>query len=252
MICRFFECSRCGSVLDLGCGNGFLTRLLALEGLPVTGVDIVRLFDEINMKPGDVCKGEDFYRGRTPGFINMDAMDIHYGTFEGVFLSWPDQGKNKASMVLKQNPHAVVYVMETTGLTGDKTCGYILDILNNYKPVLFWDNINHRDLESAIFHRESGVKNFPQYSHNRIILFLRRDLDINILEYTEKIPNEYQWAEQSKSGYCWETELDNYYKINEMVNNDKKILWKPVLIKNEIGFLRNISMENACMGGIVW
>ena len=190
-------------------------------------------------------------------FLCRNALDLPPDTFDGVFLSWADRGVNKAFMVQRQNPLAVAYIIETTGLTGDRECRYIFDLLEAYRPAMYWDNVNHRDLESAVLHEESGLEDFPASSHNRVILFLRRDFQGNIQRdidghiqggIEETMMGE---ADHRPPPYPWEKDLDEYFPVGMQVDDRRKTLWKPVVIRDEERFLRGFCSENAYMAGIV-
>lgn len=298
LIARFFQLAGCGEILDLGCGNGFLSRLLAYEGLKVCGVDLLDSFrdysgmisfdevfsndtisdssetssdappvsDSSSETPFDASPVPDTspdsssdsasasvstssFHPSNLRFFRQNALDLPPDTFDGVFLSWADRGVNEACMVQRQNPLAVVYIIETTGLTGDRECRYIFDLLDAYHPLMYWDNVNHRDLESAVFHRESGIESFPASSHNRVILFLRRDIHGDIQrDIEETLIKE---ADNCPPPYPWEKELNEFFAEGMQIDEGRKVLWKPIVIKDEERFLKEFCRENVYMAGVV-
>lgn len=289
LITRFFQLCSCGEILDLGCGNGFLAHLLAFEGMKVCAVDLLPSFcdfsglisfnevslntnvsDSSSETPSDVDPVPDTspdspsdpasvsvstspsfssFHPSNLRFLRKNALDLPPDTFDGVFLSWADRGVNKAFMVQRQNPLAVAYIIETTGLTGDRECRYIFDLLDAYHPLMYWDNVNHRDLESAVFHRESGMEDFPASSHNRVILFLRRNIQGDVQRNIEEtLMSE---AHRCPTPYPWEKELDSHFPVGMQAEDGRKTLWKPVVIKDEERFLKRFCRENVYMAGIV-
>lgn len=237
MIRNFFISMKCTNILDIGCSSGFISCLLTGDGLQVHGVDTD---DRISHSPF-----------RKPGFTFqvIDAYNITGNVFDGVFLSWADQQSNPASAVLRQNPKAIVYVIETSGLTGDPQNRYITDILPYYRPYSYWDNINCMDLSSFISRLNSSVRNaalFPKSSHNRVILFIRRDIPPGGEKMNYDACHEYL-----QRSYPWEKELDKYFKTGEHIDSGRKILWKISPVIDEGVFVRKLNLENALCRGFV-
>lgn len=230
---EFFMAAGCSNILDLGCSNGFLGWLLAGDGLSVHGIDISPDIENPPFKKAELSREIS------------DGSSLAPGDFDGVFLSWPNQGKNLAPVVLKPNPRAVVYVIETTGLTGDQEMRYIIDLLIHFRPVAYWDNINHRDLSSAIFRKEKMSQDggthggFPLSSHNRVILFVRRN-------DKEDIATRWKKSLDGKRlpPFQWEQGLDEFFREGDEVTTGNKILWKPVIVGEEGRFISDLSMEN--------
>lgn len=67
------------SVLDIGCGAGFLTNFLAKQGYAVVGVDSAE---------GALCTAEDFDETRKVVYLQADAMSLPFedGTFDVVTM----------------------------------------------------------------------------------------------------------------------------------------------------------------------
>jgi len=115
----------------------------------------------------------------------------------------------------------------------------------------YWDNVNHGDMESVIFHANSIGKTesrMPKSSHNRVILFLRRDGSQNQIARWLNLTKR---AQRQLARYTWEDELDMYFKVGEKLDNGRKILWTPFPIKDEMSFLQDLAGGNVFGGGVV-
>ncbi len=75
-----------GLVLDLGCGTGMLTRLLAAQGYDMIGVDLSDEMLEIAMeKQAELCEGPDTGNQKNILYLNQDMREFElYGTVRAV------------------------------------------------------------------------------------------------------------------------------------------------------------------------
>lgn len=239
---NFFKASSCSQVADLGCGYGFLGWLLAMEGIPVTGIDVSPEIENSTFNHSLLTLVQGSLEEKLP-----DRQ------LDGALLSWPNQGYNPAGIIKEANFRAVIYAVETSSLTGDAYGRYILDLLEKYKPVFYWDNINYRDLNSSLYRHVmssfSAVDLPPSMksSHNRVILFLRKDLD----EKSVADKMETFHRQEKISRYPWEDELDKFYREKEILESGRITLWKLKKIDDEINFIKQMSYTGMIERGLV-
>jgi SAM-dependent methyltransferase len=90
-------------VIDAGCGNGFITRLLALEGLNILGVNI-------ELSEEDVRRYSDI-RGLELRQANAESIALYRGR-NVVFNSWMPSGSDWSGCFkfLKPKPEMIIYV----------------------------------------------------------------------------------------------------------------------------------------------
>jgi hypothetical protein len=241
-ISRFFQEAGASYILDINCTNGFIGWLLAMEGIPVTGVS----------QSGDT--EISVFRHSLFAQVKSDINRIeNSGIFDGAVLSWSNNSPDVLQAVKNLNLRGLVYVMETsTGTTSDKSTRFIKDLLEIYKPVMYWDNVCHKDINSTLFRIVAGsgsgalAPEIFKTSHNRVILFLHRELHrgkvIENLKKTEK---------REIKDYPWEKELDRYYRVGECVDGNRKILWRLKPITSESEFLRTLSYGGIMERGLV-
>ncbi len=236
-IANFFKMMGCLHVLDVGCGSGFLGCLLAMEGVPVTGIDI------------NIPHSHRFWHS----LLNLKVADIRsippQNNFDGAFVSWADQGFNPSPYLVNKPFKALVLVMETTGITGDALGRYITDLLHLYKPLLYWDNVNFLDINHTLRQMvKSGVEKdmIPvslKTSHNRVVLFGRRgekDISEDILKISPPL-----------APYPWEKELDMYYNQGEKIEGGRITLWKIKRVEKEDLFLRDMVFQGIIERGLI-
>jgi 2-polyprenyl-3-methyl-5-hydroxy-6-metoxy-1,4-benzoquinol methylase len=239
---RFFQEIRSSYILDIECGSGFLGWLLAMEGLPVTGMDTS---EKVELS---------VFRHSLFAFIKNDISKLeNNGLFDGVVLSWPSSVENSAQAVKMLNPRGIVFVVEMTGGTsGNKTGQIMKELLEVYRPVAYWDNVCHKDINSTLFRIVSGGSSgmlAPEVfktSHNRVILLSHRELQHSIIADNLK-----KSESVNVNGYPWEKDLDKYYRVGEYVDGNRKVLWQIKRVSSESEFLRNMSYSGIIERGLV-
>jgi hypothetical protein len=241
-ITRFFQEAGTNYVLDVECSNGFIGWLLAMEGLPITGMDTS---DEVELS---------VFKHSLLALVKNDINKIEKnGVFDGAVISWPGSTSNPAEALKKLNPRGIVFVVEMTGGNSSNKTGKIMrELLEVYRPVLYWDNVCHKDINSALYRIVAGgssgsfAPEIFKTSHNRVILFLHREL-----QHSRVIESLKKTESYNVNGYPWEKELDKYYRIGEYVDGNRKALWqlKPVVSESE--FLRNMTYSGIIERGLV-
>ncbi|MBI2541768.1 methyltransferase domain-containing protein [Candidatus Woesearchaeota archaeon] len=125
-------------VLDVGCGNAFVSHLLASENICVVGFDKDRVavkktpyrHPNLELSVGDAFVDEDINR-----FLGIDV----------VFNSWMDKGIDMTEMIHRLQPKAIIYIREGYGYTGINGKSYELN--EQYKPFIRWRGLTTHEVE---------------------------------------------------------------------------------------------------------
>lgn len=102
------------SMLDAGCGNGYLCRLLAKKGAKMVGVDVSRRLVEIaKQKEKETPLGIAYYEGSLSRLVMLKDETFDVAVSNLVLMDLPDLGKAVKELyrVLKRNGRLIFSIM---------------------------------------------------------------------------------------------------------------------------------------------
>lgn len=175
--------SATAKVVDFECGNGFITSLLAREGVSVQGY-----------------RGEHYKPNQIESFYDASVVEIkdHVGDEVDVALSiWMPSGENLTPMMLSKNPKLVIYMYtdyEHEGVHQTGMPAAFTDLPANYKLIEEWSITRPADIFHAIW--PDLTPSMEEVRHTRIYAS------------TDYFDIETPDDDAEFDSYDWEKELD--------------------------------------------
>ena len=181
-------------ILDAGCGNGYLCRLLSTKGAKMTGVDVSKRFIEIaeakeKHKPlniqyhvGSLCKlsmfADETFDATVSNIVLSDLQDLN-------------QAFQELHRVLKKGGKLVFSIMHPC-FTSPSVKGWVKNPVDSHRREdwLYWkvDRYFDRSVEEWRMYDNSPVYGFHRPLSEYITLIIRNGF--NITDFEEPVPKK--------------------------------------------------------------
>lgn len=176
------------TVLDVGCGNGFIGSLLAREGVRVIGID------DYSWPPPQIGRFSDADRYELHAPCSLADYTAGYDI---ALCSWMVPGGNLTEAILANYPSAVIHIFSTdryrdgkliTGTEAAYRCP------EDYKVAGGWDVSMPADYFAAIVPELMRMHNLPK--KRSVEVWVRKDLSGVPLEMPQPLMDEYAWQKE--------------------------------------------------------
>lgn len=182
------------SILDAGCGNGYLSRQLARKGAKVVGVDISRRFIELaKQKEKENPLGIKYYVGSIChlSMFKDETFDIIVSNIVLMDVSGLDKAIGEFRRVMKRNGKLVFSVMHPC-FSSPTVCGWVRKPEDSQRKEdwLYWKVDGYFDRSPQIWRYYDWP---PAYSFHRPLsdyVKLLIENDFIITEFEEPIPSK--------------------------------------------------------------